>query len=64
MISDHQSRHPSECQSDMCSIHKFINELSETIIDPAAKCAPIKTDNTFFNRAAWLQAQKNSEIYI
>ena len=101
-ISDHQSRHPSECTSDMCSIRKFIENLAETVLDPTAKCAPIQpnfkeetdpecihkmyvTDpddilhdqeedsacpklslganqvhNTFFNRAAWIQAQDNN----
>ena len=51
-ISDHQSRHPSECSSQTCAIHKFIEELSDTIIHPAARCAPLKIENTFFNRAA------------
>ena len=53
-ISDHQSRHPSECESDTCLIHRFIAELSEMVIDPATRCGPIQTTNTFFNRAAWL----------
>ena len=74
-ISDHQSRHPSECESETCLIQKFIKDLSETVIDPAAKCAPIQPNSggscmsvpqvpvhkTFFNRAAWLQAQNNND---
>ena len=60
-ISNLQSRRPSEYPSETYSIHKFIAELSETVIDPATKCGPIKTTNTFFNRAAWLQAQNNSD---
>ena len=60
-ISDHQSRHQSECDSQTCSIHKFIQELSDSIIDPAARCALIKIENIFFNRAAWLQAQQNND---
>ena len=105
-ISDHQSRHPSECEADTCSIHKFIQELTDTVLDPTAKCASLQPNpggsqasvpqvsvparievlrdpkeeftppekstppqpslaagqvhNTFFNRAAWLQAQSNS----
>ena len=60
-ISDHQSRHPSSCTAQTCSIHKFIDELSETVIDPAAKCAAIKPDSSFYNRAAWLAAQERSD---
>jgi hypothetical protein len=41
-LSDHQSRHPSECSSDTCSVHKLITDLSETVLDPADKCAPIR----------------------
>ena len=90
-----------------CSVHKFISEISETGLDPAAKCVPIKPNleanskvilrdpktnpggsyiegdtnkkgilrdsrdnpilganqvhNTFFNRAAWIQAQDNND---
>ena len=59
--SDHQSRHPADYQAESCSIHKFINDLSETVIDPAARCAPMKADSSFFNRAAWLSAQENND---
>ena len=51
-ISDHQSHHLSECKAESCSIHKFINELSNTVLDPSAKSASIKADSSFFNRAA------------
>ena len=68
-ISDHQSRHPSECESYTFSIHKLIQDLADTVIDPAAKCAPLKPNlaeshvhNTFFNTAAWLQAQNNKDF--
>ena len=75
-LSDHQSRHPSECTAEVCSIHKFISEISTTVLDPASKCAPIKpiiepepdfilganqVNSTFFNRAAWIQAQENND---
>ena len=56
-ISDHQSRHPSNCEAQSCAIHKFINELTDTVVDPPAKCVPAKLDASFFNRAAWLAAQ-------
>ena len=60
-ICDHQSRHPSNCKSGNRSIHKFIAELSDTVIDPATRCGPIQPTNTFFNWAVWLQAQNNSD---
>ena len=60
-ICDHQSRHPSECETDHCAIHRFISDMSDTVLDPATKCGPIQPLNTFFNRAAWLQAQKNND---
>ena len=60
-ISDHQSHHPSECQAESCSIHKFINELSDTVLDSAAKYAPVKADASFFNRAARISAQNRSD---
>ena len=41
-ISDHQSRHPSDCTSNACSIHKFIDDLADTVLDPAAKCAALR----------------------
>ena len=60
-ICDHQSRHPSECETDHCSIHRFISDMSETVLDPATRCGPIQPLNTFFNQAAWLQAQRNND---
>ena len=61
LLPDHQSRHPSACTAETCSIHKFINELSDTVIDPASRCSPIKPDASFFNRAAWKAAQDRSD---
>ena len=31
--SDLQSRIPAECNSEVCSVHKFINENIDSIID-------------------------------
>ena len=59
-ISDHQSRHLSECTAQSCSIHKFINELTETVLDPATKSAAAKPDSSF-NWAAWIAAQDRSD---
>ena len=60
-ISNHQSRHPPDCNAETCTIHKFITELSETLLDPAAKCAPLHADLSFFDRAAWIAAQDRSD---
>ena len=64
-ISDHQSRHPASCNAETCSIHKFISELSDSVMDPAAKCAaidlpPTNLDTSLYNRAAWRSAQEKS----
>ena len=39
--ADHQSRHPSSCQAQLCSIHKFIQDAASSALDPASKCAPL-----------------------
>ena len=44
-ISDHQSRHPSDYTFDMCSIHKFIENLADTVLDPTAKCAALRLNH-------------------
>ena len=64
-ISDHQSRHLATCNAETCSIHKFISELSDSVMDPAAKCAaidlpPTNHDTSLYNRAAWSSAQERS----
>ena len=38
-IADHQSRNPAQCSATNCSIHRFINGLTESVVDAAAKCA-------------------------
>ena len=60
-LSDHQSRHTPTCTATTCSIHKFLDELTETVMDPAAKCAAISPDTSFSNRVPWLAAQQNSD---
>ena len=40
-IADHQSRNPAQCSATNCSIHRFINGLTESVVDAAAKCASL-----------------------
>ena len=58
-ISYHKSHHPPTCNVETCSIHRFINKLSDTVMDPAAKCGltacktgespPTKPNRSFYN---------------
>ena len=59
--ADIQSRHTPVCNTDVCSIHRFIDEVSNTIVDPAARCSAIQDDRSFDNRIAWKAAQQNSD---
>ena len=62
-IADHQSRFPSECTSDVCSVCKFIDESIASVLDPAAKNCSLTTTNAegFANRSAWKQAQNENQ---
>ena len=60
-VADHLSRHPSSCTAQTCSIHKFLLDTAQSVIDPAAKCAPISPVDSFTNRKAWLTAQGQSD---
>ena len=57
--ADYQSRAPSECNSDICSICRFVDEQVHGVIDPAAKNAAAVTIPTISlgNRQAWRKAQ-------
>ena len=63
-ISDLQSRNPAECNSEFCSIHKFINEAIDSIIDPGAKNSNISEDIGFTNREAWKAAQNSNQACV
>ena len=60
-IADLQSRNPADCRSEFCSIHKFINETIDAIIDPGAKNNNISEDIGFANRQAWKTAQNSNQ---
>ena len=62
-VADHQSRFPSECSSEVCSVCKFIDESIASVLDPAAKNCTLTTTNTegFASRSAWKQAQSENQ---
>ena len=55
-LADLQSRSPAECDSDYCSVHKFINEAIDCVVDEGAKNCKV-TDLGFTNREAWRTSQ-------
>ena len=59
-FADLQSRAPSTCYSEICSIHQFVEESIDGVIDPGAKITKIDTASPFSNRIAWKKAQENN----
>ena len=58
-----QSRFPPDCDSEYCSIHKFLSESIESIVDDGAKNCAIKDDHPeagYSNREAWKTAQESN----
>ena len=60
-VADIQSCYTPPCNVTTCSIHKFINENTSTVMDPAARCSSFNVDVSFTNRQAWKAAQQNSD---
>ena len=58
---DNQSRQPSECTSDLCTVCRFVNSMVTSVVDPTAKNAAISAvpPVPMTNRQAWKQAQIN-----
>ena len=60
-LSDVQSRCPPECKSEFCSIHKFINEAVDSVVDEGAKnCNITNKSSGFTNRNSWKSAQESN----
>ena len=57
--ADYQSRAPSDCNSEICSICRFVDEQVHGVIDPAAKnaAAEVLPAISLGNRQAWRKAQ-------
>ena len=59
-FSDIQSRVVPECNIEGCSIHKFIDEAIDSIVDEGAKNCRIESTG-FSNRVSWLNSQKANQ---
>ena len=57
---DNQSRQPSECTSELCTICRFVNEQVDSVVDPAAKNAAVQVlpDHTLDSRQMWKRVQR------
>ena len=61
---DLQSRRPSTCSSDVCTVCSFASEAVDTVLDPAARCAAVRAGQeelSLTNRQAWLTAQRSCD---
>ena len=58
-VSDMQSRNPSTCTAEHCSICNFVNTAVDTVLNPTAKLGAITT-TSLYNLKAWAAAQKNN----
>ena len=60
-IGDNQSRHTSECNSDLCTVCKFVNDNVEGVLDAATKLAVMSVPPVFSleGRQAWRKAQES-----
>ena len=61
-FSDLQSRAPPDC-TEGCSVHKFINEAIDAVVDEGAKNCKIDSNISvgFSNRSSWLQSQQSNQ---
>ena len=57
-FADLQSRAPSACCAETCSIHKFVEEAIDSVIDPGAKVFKIDIASPYSNRIAWKKKNK------
>ena len=63
-ISDLQSRYPADCNSDHCSIHKFLNEAIDSVVDEGAKNCQIKNEANYNNKTSWKSAQEANQACV
>ena len=60
-ISDLQSRFPADCKTEYCSIHKFISETIDSVVDEGAKnCSITNSQVDYSNRQSWSAFAKKS----
>lgn len=53
--SDYQSRHPSKCETQHCSICNFVNDTSDSVLLPSIN--NIEPDKSMNNKKAWNDIQ-------
>ena len=58
---DYQSRHPSECQAEQCSVCNFVDEKGNATLDPFAINAITPEKPAFQNKAAWQTIQQEDK---
>ena len=64
-LSDVQSRSPPKCNSEFCSIHKFIDESVHNVIDEGAKnCSINASTQGFTNKQSWKSAQQSNQACV
>ena len=61
-LTDLQSRYPPECTSQSCSIHKFINEAIDGVLEEGLKLTNISHSSSgFTNLVSWKKAQESNQ---
>ena len=58
-VSDMQSRNPSTCTAEHCTICNFVTTSIDTILNPAAILGAVTT-TSLYNPKAWAAAQKSN----
>ena len=59
-FADLQSRAPSECSAEICTIHRFVEEACDGVINPGARNGNITGVDPYASTAAWKKAQQNN----
>ena len=63
-IADLQSRIPPECNSDFCSVKRFLEETTDAILEDGPKLGAIQNHQTFpvfTNRTSWKKTQMENQ---
>ena len=58
-VGDNQSRHPSTCSSELCSVCRFVNEHVDGVVDAATKNTALEVVpvSNLHSRQSWKKAQ-------
>ena len=48
-VADLQSRYTPPFNASNCSVHRFIDEVANTVVDSAARCSSFQVDASFAN---------------